>query len=69
MSLDDISNNLREGMDKTDLSVSQLTRRTGVSYNKLRRFLKDNKPLAFAELSALSLELTGEDLEVRQASK
>ena len=69
MSLDEISNALRRAMGLTDLSLAQLSRRTEISYNKLRRFHKDNKHLVFADLSALSLELTGEALEVRPASK
>jgi len=69
MSIDEISNDLRGAMGLTDLSLAQLSRRTGVSYNKLRRFLKENKSLVFVELSALSLELTGKALEVRPASR
>ena len=70
MSLDEISNALRGAMGLTDLSLAQLSRRTGLSYNKLRRFLKgNNKSLVFAELSELSLELTGKALEVRPASR
>lgn len=50
---------LRDLISATDLNLSQLSRRTGVPYAKLRRFVKKKKSLSLEDAEALHLELTG----------
>ena len=50
---------LRELLEATDLNLSQLSRRTKVSYDKLRRFSKHEKSLSLEDAELLHIELTG----------
>ena len=50
---------LRELLDATDLNLRQLSRRTGVSYDKLWRFSRHEKSLSLEDAELLHIELTG----------
>lgn len=51
---------LRELLGATDLNLKQLSRRTGVPYNKIWRFSQREKSLSLEDAEALHIELTGE---------